>query len=303
MAKQTERYPEEFITALDSPVHDHLTTLEALTGAKIIIHGDEIQAQGRKEQTDDARRRIGHIFHQWKTSGEIMGADLRVDKPVKGDVLWRTEGSNTAIVPRNQAQSDYIHQLDTNTVTVCSGPAGTGKTFLAVCHAVRELQRHRSVNRIIITRPVVESGENLGFLPGTLEEKIDPYMRPIFDALIECLGPERVKQMLETKTIELSPLAYMRGRTLSDAYIILDESQNTSPEQMRMFLTRLGETSRMVITGDTQQSDLGKKLNGLVDILTRLEKKPVDGIGITKFTRADVVRHPIVRDVLELYED
>ena len=204
------------------------------------------------------------------------------------------------IKPKTIGQKDYIASVLKNTVTIGVGPAGTGKTYLAVAAAVQAF-RDKQVNRIILTRPAVEAGERLGFLPGDLQSKVDPYLRPLYDALFDMLGAETYQKYLERGNIEVAPLAYMRGRTLDDSFIILDEAQNTSREQMKMFLTRLGFGSKIVITGDTTQIDLPDgKMSGLKEAMRVL--KNVEGIGICELTNADVVRHVMVQRIVEAYE-
>ena len=205
-----------------------------------------------------------------------------------------------SIVPKTLGQKLYVQSLQHCTIVFGTGPAGTGKTYLAVAHAVSALLRNE-VERIILTRPAVEAGEALGFLPGDLREKILPYLRPLYDAMADMLPGEEVERLTERGVIEIAPLAYMRGRTLSNAYIILDEAQNTTSEQMMMFLTRLGQNSRMIITGDTTQVDLPRsKISGLTEVERIL--KPVDGIAFHQFSAADVVRHPIVQRIIEAYD-
>ncbi len=200
---------------------------------------------------------------------------------------------------RTVGQKRYLTAIAENTIVVCIGPAGTGKTYLAVSAAVRAL-RAKEISRIILTRPAVEAGENLGFLPGDLQEKVDPYLRPLYDALFEMLGADAVARDLEKNIIEIAPLAYMRGRTLDGAFIILDEAQNTTREQIKMFLTRLGEGSKMVITGDITQIDLpDPKKSGLIEAAQVL--KGVEGIAIHRFTERDVVRHKLVADIIAAY--
>jgi phosphate starvation-inducible PhoH-like protein len=202
------------------------------------------------------------------------------------------------IRPQTAGQRDYVTAMDENTVVFGIGPAGTGKTYLAIAVAVAALQRHE-VSKIILTRPAVEAGERLGYLPGSLEEKIDPYLRPLFDALGVMLDPEAVPRMLESGTIEVAPLAYMRGRTLNEAFIILDEAQNTTPEQMKMFLTRLGYDSRMVVTGDRTQIDLPGKNSGLEQAKRVLSH--VDDVAFTELSADDVVRNPLVGRIVDAY--
>ncbi len=204
------------------------------------------------------------------------------------------------ISPRNAAQNAYLKQIASKDVCFGIGPAGTGKTYLAVACAAQALANHE-VERIVLVRPAVEAGEKLGFLPGDIGQKVDPYLRPLYDALFEMLGAERVGKLIERGIIELAPLAYMRGRTLNDAFVLLDEAQNTTMEQMKMFLTRMGQGSKMVITGDTTQIDLPKHIrSGLVHVETLL--KSVKGIGFTHFSAKDVVRHSLVQRIVEAYD-
>ena len=202
--------------------------------------------------------------------------------------------------PKSQGQRDYVDAIDRSTVVVGVGPAGTGKTYLAVAKAVQALQK-REVTRIILTRPAVEAGEKLGFLPGTLGEKIDPYLRPLYDALGDMLDPEAVPKLIESGVIEIAPLAYMRGRTLNGAFVILDEAQNTTPAQMKMFLTRLGFGSKIVVTGDLSQVDLPRhQVSGLT--VARQVLSGIDGVTVTQFDSSDVVRHHLVGRIIEAYD-
>ncbi len=204
------------------------------------------------------------------------------------------------IMAKTPSQKVYIETIKKNDITFGVGPAGTGKTYLAMAMAVSYLKQQK-VNRIILTRPAVEAGEKLGFLPGTLTEKVDPYLRPLYDALYEMVDPDKIKDMLEKNIIEIAPLAFMRGRTLNDAFIILDEAQNTTKEQMKMFLTRIGFGSKAVITGDITQIDLPKvSQSGLIEALKVLEG--VKGIGICRFSEKDVVRHPVVQRIITAYD-
>ena len=204
------------------------------------------------------------------------------------------------VKPKTLGQKQYVDAMHGHTITVGVGPAGTGKTYLAVAMAVTAFRQHR-VNRIILTRPAVEAGESLGFLPGDLQNKVDPYLRPLYDALLDMLGGENFQRYQERGNIEVAPLAYMRGRTLDDSFIILDEAQNTTPEQMKMFLTRLGFNSTVVITGDITQIDLpGDRKSGLVQVMKIL--KGIEDIAIVKFTHKDVVRHRLVQEIVKAYE-
>ncbi len=205
-----------------------------------------------------------------------------------------------SVKPKTLGQKKYVDAIRKKTIVFGVGPAGTGKTYLAVAMAVKSFRAHE-INRLILTRPAVEAGEKLGFLPGDMQEKVDPYLRPLYDALFEMLGAENFARCMEKGTIEVAPLAYMRGRTLDDAFIILDEAQNTTPEQIKMFLTRLGFNSKMVITGDITQIDLPDvKKSGLVEAIKVL--KDVDDIGIVKLGEKDVVRHRLVQDIIRAYE-
>ena len=215
------------------------------------------------------------------------------------DVVWRHR--NIRVAPKTINQKRYVDSIRRNTVTFGIGPAGTGKTFLAVAMAAAALSR-REVNRIILTRPAVEAGERLGFLPGDMMAKVDPYLRPLFDALHDMLDPERVAQHLDRGVIEIAPLAYMRGRTINDSFVILDEAQNTSPEQMKMFLTRLGFGSKVVVTGDITQIDLPRdSTSGLVQVGEILEE--IDDIAFVRFGGEDVVRHKLVQRIVEAYDE
>lgn len=217
----------------------------------------------------------------------------------KGDYICLT-GKGKPIKCKTQGQRDYVQKIKDNIVTIAVGPAGTGKTYLAVAMAVDSFRR-KEVSKIILTRPAVEAGEKLGFLPGDLQMKVDPYLRPLYDALGDMLGMENYQKYLERGIIEIAPLAYMRGRTLDDAYIILDEAQNTTPEQMKMFLTRIGFGSHAVITGDITQIDLpGGVKSGLKDAVKIL--KNIEGLAITQLTNRDVVRHPLVQKIIAAYE-
>ena len=217
---------------------------------------------------------------------------------LKSKVLARTH-SGKMITPKTEGQRSFIEAMEKKTIVFAVGPAGTGKTYLAVAYAVSMLKKGE-IHRIILTRPAVEAGESLGFLPGDLKEKVDPYLRPLYDALHDLMGVETTEKLIEKGTIEIAPLAYMRGRTLDDAVIILDEAQNTTPAQMKMFLTRLGFQSRMIITGDVTQLDLPKsQCSGLIDAVDLL--KGIEEIGVLQLSSDDVVRHPLVQKIIDRY--
>ena len=226
------------------------------------------------------------------------GSDQKIES-LSGDCICITS-KGKPVKPKTIGQKNYCNAIKQNTITIGVGPAGTGKTYLAVAMAVTSFRAHE-VNRIILTRPAVEAGEKLGFLPGDLQSKVDPYLRPLYDALFDMMGSEAFQRNMERGCIEVAPLAYMRGRTLDDSFIILDEAQNTTPEQMKMFLTRLGFNSKMVITGDITQIDLpDSKRSGLVEATKIL--KNIEDIAINRFTEKDVVRHRLVQDIVRAYE-
>jgi phosphate starvation-inducible protein PhoH and related proteins len=228
---------------------------------------------------------------------DMVREDLRPSEVLGHDVLRGVKGK--PVRPHTAGQKRYVDAIGANTITFAIGPAGTGKSYLAVAAAVQSLQR-REVSRIVLTRPAVEAGERLGFLPGDLMAKVDPYLRPLYDALYDMLGPEGTARLLEKGTVEVAPLAFMRGRTLNNSFIILDEAQNTTPPQMKMFLTRIGFGSRCVVTGDVTQIDLGGATSGLAGLDGLLEG--IEGIEFVRLTKRDVVRHRIVAEIVDAYE-
>ena len=272
------------------------------------VRGNEITLAGEPAQVHAARRLVEELLQivrnghdlgaaEVATSARMLGADSRANP---GDVLSQAilTAKGKSIRPKTLGQKEYVDAIDENTIVFGIGPAGTGKTYLAMAKAVQALQR-KEVERIILTRPAVEAGERLGYLPGSLTDKIDPYLRPLYDALNEMMDPELVPKLMASSTIEVAPLAYMRGRTLNNSFVVLDEAQNTTPEQMKMFLTRLGFGSKMVVTGDITQVDLPMGSSGL-QLVTRVLKE-VDDIHFAMLTSEDVVRHSLVGRIVDAY--
>jgi len=285
-----------------------LRALEGHVDCELFLRGDVVTLDGAPDAVDQAAtvvRELGELIEQGHEIGPgtiaaVTGALDQHESPaaILEDVVWRHRSRKVA--PKTVNQKRYVDSIRRNTITFGIGPAGTGKTWLAVAMAAAALSR-REVNRIILTRPAVEAGERLGFLPGDLMAKVDPYLRPLFDALHDMLDPERVQQALERGQIEVAPLAFMRGRTLNDSFIILDEAQNTTPEQMKMILTRLGFNSKMVVTGDVTQVDLPRdQRSGLATIPDVLEG--IEGIDFVRFGGDDVVRHRLVQRIVEAYD-
>ncbi|HEX5308625.1 MAG TPA: PhoH family protein [Solirubrobacteraceae bacterium] len=286
-----------------------LRALEEHLDCKVYLRGNLLTLDG-SEQENKIGERVVHELSELISRGHqiapgtiaaVTGALDAHQSPTKvlEDVVWRHRSLRVA--PKTVNQKRYVDCIRSGTITFGVGPAGTGKTFLAVAMAAAALSRHE-VNRIILTRPAVEAGERLGFLPGDLMAKVDPYLRPLFDALHDMLDPEKVSQHIERGVIEIAPLAYMRGRSLNDSFVILDEAQNTTPEQMKMFLTRLGFGSKMVVTGDITQVDLPREQrSGLVAVGEVLES--VEGIEFVRFGGEDVVRHKLVQRIVEAYDE
>ena len=291
---------------------ENIRLLEKEFEVTVVNREGELRVEGEEENVALAARAVQALL-TLSSRGEIIGEqnvryviglvrsgqDERITE-LTGDVLC-ISAKGRPIKPKTIGQKEYIKSVLNNTITIGVGPAGTGKTYLAVAAAVQAF-RDKQVNRIILTRPAVEAGERLGFLPGDLQSKVDPYLRPLYDALFDILGAETYQKYLERGNIEVAPLAYMRGRTLDDSFIILDEAQTTSREQMKMFLTRLGFGSKIVITGDVTQIDLPDgKASGLKEAMRVLRK--VEGIGICELTNNDVVRHVMVQRIVKAYED
>ena len=292
----------------------HLITIESRLGVHISARGNRVQIEGEPDAAARARDVLVGLYKRLEQGHDIdseaveavlgMAAQPSLDGIINDEVtsppsvMIRTR--KKTIVPRSPTQTRYMEALARDEMIFALGPAGTGKTYLAVAQAVSQLISG-SVDRLILSRPAVEAGERLGFLPGDMKEKVDPYLRPLYDALYDMLPAEQVERRIASGEIEIAPIAFMRGRTLSDAFIILDEAQNTTPAQMKMFLTRFGQNSRMVVCGDPRQVDLpdiGK--SGLADAVGRLEG--VEGIATVRFSAADVVRHPIVGRIVDAYE-
>ncbi|MFS0854239.1 PhoH family protein [Microbacterium sp. 179-I 3D4 NHS] len=277
---------------------------------QVLVRGNEITLSGSTAAVAAAARLVEELLQMSRAGHDLAPSDvtssarmLRQEggprpSEVLGEAILSTRGK--VIRPKTLGQKEYVDAIEQNTIVFGIGPAGTGKTYLAMAKAVQALQR-KEVTRIILTRPAVEAGERLGFLPGTLTDKIDPYLRPLYDALNEMMDPEIVPRLMATGTIEVAPLAYMRGRTLNDSFVVLDEAQNTTPEQMKMFLTRLGFGTRMVVTGDITQVDLPQGASGL-----RLVTRVLDGIDDIHFARLtsdDVVRHSLVGRIVDAYSE
>ena len=301
----------EDLIAVFGSFDENIRHIEDALSVTIVNRGEELKVSGGVENVDKAVRTLKGLL-ALAAKGEVIdeqrvrylitlvseGNDDMVAKMAKDVVCITAKGK--PIKAKTVGQQEYMKAIQNNTITIGVGPAGTGKTYLAVAAAVAAF-RERTVNRIILTRPAVEAGERLGFLPGDLQNKVDPYLRPLYDALYDMLGPETFQKYQERGSIEVAPLAYMRGRTLDDSFIILDEAQNTTREQMKMFLTRLGFGSKIVITGDVTQIDLpDDKISGLKDAVRVLEN--VKDIAICKLTSADVVRHALVQQIINAYE-
>lgn len=304
----------QLMGALFGEFDRNLVAIENRLGVYISARGNRVQIEGEAESAARARDVLSAIYDQLSHGQEVdvglVESAIAMTAQPTLDGIIRHEATQTSsivirtrkkvISPRTNTQVEYMHALARDDVIFALGPAGTGKTYLAVAQAVAQLITG-SVQRLILSRPAVEAGEKLGFLPGDMKEKVDPYLRPLYDALHDCLPAEQVERRIASGEIEIAPLAFMRGRTLADAFVILDEAQNTTIPQMKMFLTRFGQNSRMVVCGDPKQVDLPiPASSGLADAVARLEG--VEGIAVTHFSVADVVRHPIVGRIVEAYE-
>lgn len=301
----------EQVVALFGSFDENVRLIEREFGVSIVSRGSELKVMGEAENVSMATRAINSLLVlinkgeglsdqnvRYVLSLVHEGNEDKISSMTTDSICISSKGR--PVKAKTLGQKKYVEAIRDNTITLGVGPAGTGKTYLAVAMAVTAF-RQKEVNRIILTRPAVEAGEKLGFLPGDLQSKVDPYLRPLYDGLFDMLGAENFQKYQERGAIEVAPLAYMRGRTLDDSFIILDEAQNTTPEQMKMFLTRLGFRSKMVVTGDVTQIDLpdGKK-SGLKTVMNIL--KDVDDIQIVRFTQKDVVRHKLVQDIINAYQ-
>lgn len=291
---------------------EHLKAIEKAIGVKMVLREGEFALIGTPEQVAEGEALVQRLKENYRVLGEVSAQDVvrAIEAVKRGDRTAGEEYDTPGVLlttprgkqvrPKTPGQRRYVEAIQRYDITFAIGPAGTGKTYLAVVMAVIWL-RQKKISRIILTRPAVEAGERLGFLPGGLEEKVDPYLRPLYDSLYDVLGLENTERYLERRVIEIAPLAYMRGRTLEDAFIILDEAQNTTPEQMKMFLTRLGFGSKAVITGDVTQTDLPRgQESGL--IVAQEILKGIEGISFQYLTGADTIRHPLVMEIIKAYE-
>ncbi|MCC6745672.1 MAG: PhoH family protein [Acidobacteria bacterium] len=304
--------PERGLETLFGPYDENLKTLETLLGVTVTVRGNDIVIEGDQEGVDAVERIVEDYTQLVRDGQKISGAELKsAFKQIAEDRAYSLQEHMTSarfnpsgkkqVTARSANQRRYLEMIEQNDVVFGIGPAGTGKTYLAVAMAVHALFMKR-VNRIVLTRPAVEAGEKLGFLPGDLQDKIDPYLRPLYDALFDLVDYEKISKMLEKRVIEIAPLAFMRGRTLADAFIILDEAQNTTTEQMKMFLTRIGLGSKAVITGDLTQIDLpAGRRSGLIEAERIM--RGIEGIEFVTFTDRDVVRHRLVQMIIRAYEE
>ncbi|MBP9987876.1 MAG: PhoH family protein [Ruminococcus sp.] len=301
---------EQAVTLFGS-FDENIKLIEKKYSVKVVSRGSDLKISGEAEDVAKAVRAVNGLLSlinkgedlneqnvRYVTNLVDDGDDDKLTQMSSDSICMTTKGR--PVKPKTLGQEKYVNAINENTIVLGVGPAGTGKTYLAVAMAVSAF-RAKEVNRIILTRPAVEAGEKLGFLPGDLQQKVDPYLRPLYDALFDMLGAETFQRYHERGSIEVAPLAYMRGRTLDDSFIILDEAQNTTPEQMKMFLTRLGFNSKMVVTGDVTQIDLpdGKR-SGLVEVIKIL--KNVEDVKTVRFSEKDVVRHRLVQDIIKAYE-
>jgi len=311
MEQQKIQIQNELISNIFGNFDENIKKIEKSYSVNIINRGDDVLITGSKSSVEKAQKVIAMLTLMAKNGEEIKEqninyiiAELETEsieeiEKINKDFICMTI-SGRALKPKTLGQKNYIDAIRKNTVVFGIGPAGTGKTYLAMAMAITAF-KNNDVNRIILTRPAIEAGENLGFLPGDLQQKVDPYLRPLYDALYEIMGADTFQKNMEKGAIEVAPLAYMRGRTLDNSFIVLDEAQNTTPEQMKMFLTRIGFGSKAVITGDVTQIDLPSgKRSGLIEATKILND--IENIGVCQLTNKDVVRHPLVQKIISAYE-
>ena len=290
------------LSHLCGPTDEHLRTIELALNVKIAHRHEQFKVDGHKAKATRALEVLQALYERAAKAipPEQVQLMLAGDSGMEEEDIPTLQTRRTDLRPRTPTQAAYLDNIAAHDISFGIGPAGTGKTYLAVACAVDALERS-AVQRIVLTRPAVEAGEKLGFLPGDLGQKVDPYLRPLYDALYDLMGFDRVQKAFERNAIEIAPLAFMRGRTLNNAFVILDEAQNTTPEQMKMFLTRIGFGAKAVVTGDVSQIDLPKgTLSGLIDAERVLKR--VKGISVCRFTSADVVRHPLVARIVDAYD-
>ena len=290
------------LSHLCGPTDEHLRTIELALDVKIAHRHEQFKVDGHKAKATRAMEVLQALYERAAKAipAEQVQLMLAGDSAMEDEDLPTLHTRRTDLRARTPTQAAYLDNIAAHDISFGIGPAGTGKTYLAVACAVDALERS-AVQRIVLTRPAVEAGEKLGFLPGDLGQKVDPYLRPLYDALYDLMGYDRVQKAFERNAIEIAPLAFMRGRTLNNAFVILDEAQNTTPEQMKMFLTRIGFGAKAVVTGDVSQIDLPKgQLSGLIDAERVLRR--VKGIAMTRFSSADVVRHPLVARIVDAYD-
>ena len=290
---------------------NNLKELEKISGSKIYFRGNSIAIKGDKDKNENVKNAIEYLIDRFKTDKQIdrndiiasLNTDMVKDMKNQSTVQPLEEAIKTpkrSVIPRSKKQKEYVRSLKTNQITISLGPAGTGKTYLAVAVALTMLLE-KKVERIILSRPAVEAGEKLGFLPGDMKDKIDPYLRPLYDSLYDLLDYDRIQRKIEAGAIEIAPLAFMRGRTLKNSFAILDEAQNATETQIKMFLTRIGENSKLVVNGDPSQVDLpNKNQSGLIK--SQVILKSIKEISVINFDHQDVMRHPLVTKIIEAYQ-
>ncbi|GAB4198163.1 MAG: PhoH family protein [Coleofasciculaceae cyanobacterium] len=311
VSKSIELPSQSSAIALAGEREENLKTLSRQTGANLVLRGQELLISGTEKQVERVSSLVRSLKPFWKEGESITEANIqtaihaldtgRIEElqDLQQDSLARTR-KGEVIRAKTFRQRQYIKSVLTHDLTICVGPAGTGKTFLAVVLAAQALLANQ-YERLILTRPAVEAGEKLGFLPGDLQQKVNPFLRPLYDALYELIDPEKIANLMERGVIEVAPLAYMRGRTLNNAFVIVDEAQNTTPAQMKMLLTRLGFRSRMVVTGDVTQTDLPPNQQSGLAVAQKILRH-IEGIAFCELTTKDVVRHPLVQRIVAAYE-